>query len=206
MKRQHGYTLIEMLVTLALAAILLTLGASAVRHYWLVQSLAGAADEVETQLRQLQIRSRSENHPLVYGARLHPKDADKTQWEIVRYNPNGAGPGSPTCQQVESRAFGSGVFSAEVRVISADFDGANLAKAPAQSFCEANLDGASNDEFVFFYARGSATGGELTLQQPIIGRTKTIALDVGGLTGRVTSAYVPASPSPSPSGEGDNDG
>jgi hypothetical protein len=48
------------------------------------------------------------------------------------------------------------------------------------------LPGAALDEFAFFYARGTATQGELTLQVPALA-DKSLSLSVTPITGRVNA-------------------
>jgi type II secretion system protein H len=165
MRREQGFTLIEALVVMLLASIVMTLAVQALRHYWLVQSLEQGEGEVISQLRQLQERAVSESHPLVYGARFKLNSSD---WSIVRYNPSA----TPTACTLENTL----TFATGVKVSAANFDA-----APTITGCPGA--GDSQYKFVFFFARGTATGGQLTLTQPAIGRTRTIT--VTPLTGRV---------------------
>lgn len=166
-KDQRGFTLVELLVAMSLIAILVTLGAQPMRNYWLNRAVMGAADDVATQLRSLQERVVSESHPLVYGAAFAPGSAD---WSLLQYNPSG-----PSCSVVGTRSFDT-----DVVVQSASFIGAPAAIVTA---CSALPGVESDDAFVFFYARGSATGGQVAVRQPTIGRTETVT--VGPITGRV---------------------
>lgn len=175
MRKENGFTLIELLAVIALTAILFTLGATAVRHFWQVRSLQGAQDEVVTELRRSHQRAASETHPLVYGAKFHPNATfeDKAaRWTLVRYDPT-ANSGAGSCVTVATRRFDAGVY---VR-------GASFATSTAASFCAANLPAETGDQFVFFYAKGSATAGDLTLAHDGLGRTKAVA--IAGVTGRV---------------------
>lgn len=169
---QAGFTLVELLTTLMLLAIAVTLTATALRHYWFVQSLEGGQDEVVTQLRGLQQRVMSETFPLVYGARFTP---GSSSWQHVQYNPD-----TNVCSQVLVGDLEGGEFSGEVRIQSADFDNYSSAGTDVSELCR---EGIAQAEIVFFFARGTATGGELTLVQPRLNRTKTIC--VAGTTGRV---------------------
>lgn len=181
-----GFTLIEALTAIAILGIVLTLSAGALRHFWLVQSLDSATNEVVTQLRQLQEQAISENYPRVYGARFRK---GTSEWASIRFDP-GTNPDTSddTCTQVRSRSFGSGVFSAAVTVGSAT----DFAASSEATFCSTNLrDTANNlitvtvnDEFAFFYAKGSAVSGSVTLEQTTLGRAGVVT--VAPLTGRVT--------------------
>jgi prepilin-type N-terminal cleavage/methylation domain-containing protein len=170
MQREAGFTLIEMLVAMALSAILLTLGASALRHYWFVRSLHGAQDQSVTQLRDLQARVVSESHPLVLGLRFEPGESD---YAIVRYRPATAT--SPT----EECTFTDQSFDSGVVVKSATFSAASGITA----FCKGRP-GAANSQFVFFFARGTATEGNLVLEQPQLAG-KSVKVTVTPITGRV---------------------
>ncbi len=173
MRRQEGFTLIELLVVISLAVVMLTLGASAVRHFWLVRSLEGGRDEVISQLRELQQRVVAETNPLVYGARFR---VGSGEWGLVRYNIQ-----TGVCTQFETRSFETGVIVSAV----------DLAEPSWIATCRSAL--GATDEFVFFFARGSATEGLLTppgtpsaieLRQPVLDRTQRVA--VTGITGRVS--------------------
>jgi prepilin-type N-terminal cleavage/methylation domain-containing protein len=173
MRRESGFTLIETMVAMALVAILLTLTAGGLRHYWFVQSLETAHGEVRSQLRQLQEQVVSETHPTVFGAHFRIGSSD---WGVVEYDPViSAGHPAATCQEVRSNKFGTGV-----QVTAASF--AAPVDTTMGNLCK-TIPGASGDKFVFFYARGSATGGSVTVTQPQLGRSKT--LTVTPITGRV---------------------
>jgi prepilin-type N-terminal cleavage/methylation domain-containing protein len=181
---QRGYTLIELLLILAVGAVLISLSALSLRHYWHVRAFEGAADSVVSQMRGLQTRVVSETHPLVYGARFIE---GLDQWGLVRYDPMEAGPMDDTCVQFGTRTLGSGTFTSPPLVEDATF-----ALSSEQTFCRANLTdpggtpiSAAADAFVFFYARGSATGGVVVLRHQYLDRTKTVL--VRGITGRVVT-------------------
>ncbi|MEA2460719.1 MAG: hypothetical protein QOH90_896 [Actinomycetota bacterium] len=174
--QEGGYTLIETLAVMLLTGMLLALTASGLRHYWFVQSLESAKGEVVSQLRQLQEQVVSETHPTVFGARFRIGSSD---WGVVEYDPvTTASHPSTTCTQVRSNKFGSGV-----QVSAASF--AAPSDSAMNTLCKA-IPGASADKFVFFYARGSATSGSVTVTQPQLSRSKTIT--VTPITGRVESS------------------
>ena len=173
-RSEDGFTLVELLAVITLTGILLSLGAAAARHFWLVRSLQGAQDEVVTELRQLQQRVVTETHPRVYGARFR---RGSSSWGIVQYDPSAA---SPQCKQVAPRSFDAGVTVSSSTGPSNDFADSD----PYTTTCRAEIAGASADEFVFFFARGNATAGKLTLWLDNLGHSKSVA--VAGITGRVT--------------------
>jgi prepilin-type N-terminal cleavage/methylation domain-containing protein len=179
---ERGFTLFELMIALAIGAVLIGLSAISLRHYWHVRALEGAADSVVSQMRTLQTRVVSETHPLVYGARF-VEGLD--EWGLVRFDPKGAGPTDDTCVEFGTRTLGSGMFDSPPLVEEATFT-----LSPEQSFCRANLTdpsglpiSAATDDFVFFYARGSATGGIVVLRHAALGESKTVL--VRGITGRV---------------------
>ncbi|MGH2729565.1 MAG: hypothetical protein ACRDJI_03040, partial [Actinomycetota bacterium] len=99
--------------------------------------------------------------------------------------PKEAGPTDDTCVLFGTRTLGSGVFSSPPLVEDATFT-----LSSEQTFCRANLTdpggapiSAATDDFVFFYARGSATGGIVVLRHTSTGQSKTVL--VRGITGRV---------------------
>jgi prepilin-type N-terminal cleavage/methylation domain-containing protein len=166
-KSEDGFTLIELLVVMALMAILFALGALALRHFWFVQGLEGASDQVVTELRAAQTSVGAENHPVVYGVRFVP---GSPTWGVVQYDPRT----SPKCSAVETHNF-----EAAVSIQSASSTGADAIKTE----CEATLGAASR--FIFFFARGSATPGTINLVSQQTGDTRVV--QVAGVTGRVES-------------------
>lgn len=183
-ENEHGFTLIELLTAMALSAILLTLGAASIRHFWMVQALQGAVDEVSSQLKRAQSRSVSESR-LVYGAWF---ERGSSQWRLVAFDPGGATTTTDdTCGIVETpKSLGTGMFSASVR-ISADSTLTAFADSHETTVCRSDLTATSAvHQFVFFYPRGTATAGKVTIEQPSLGRSR--AIDVRGLTGRVDAA------------------
>lgn len=178
---QKGFTLVELLVVMAISGVLLTLSAGALRHYWFVQSVDSSTDEIVSQLRRAQSRTTSESNPLVYGLRFR---SGSPSWDVVRYDPGTAVPPTrpETCRYEDRNQLGSGV------VVLAPASVAISSTAPELVACKAQLAGAlDTDNFVFFYARGTATAmNDLTVHHPILGSGRDETIDVTGLTGRVT--------------------
>jgi prepilin-type N-terminal cleavage/methylation domain-containing protein len=172
LKNERGVTLIEMLVGMLLTAMLLALSAGAARTYWLNQALSSAQGQIVSQLRQTQEQVVSETHPTVYGVRFRVGSSD---WGVVAYDPTitGSHPAA-TCTQVRNNTFATGVtVTAASFAAPTDTTMANLCKA---------IPGAATDAFVYFYARGSATGGSVTVTQPSLGRSEVVT--VTPITGR----------------------
>jgi prepilin-type N-terminal cleavage/methylation domain-containing protein len=178
LKDGHGMTLIEVLVAIAIMAIIATLSASAMRHYWMVHALEGSTDEVMTQLRGAQGATTSESHPVIFGVKFRE---ESSAWDVVRYDPEPEA-GSPNCTVTRRSDMTGGNFDATVVVSSANFTVTDPPQ-PWLSACRADLGVPDTDDFVFFYARGSATGGSVTFLQPTLNREETVT--VQGVTGRV---------------------
>jgi prepilin-type N-terminal cleavage/methylation domain-containing protein len=168
---EGGFTLVELLVAIVLAGIMLTLGASALRTYWMRRSLDGSTKQVTAQLRAMQQRAVAESHPLVYGARF--TDGYGT-YTLFKYNPaNSASP----CDKLNTLALEGHVETAA---------GTSFATSPYidLSKCEAT---PGDDHYVFFFARGTATAGTLRLTHDTLGDSTSIS--VTNLTGRVEGGY-----------------
>jgi Tfp pilus assembly protein FimT len=166
---------VELLVGMMLLVVLLSLGVFALRQFWLNHSLHAARNEIVSQLRQIQQRSVSESHPLVYGVRFR---AASSSYGLVKFNPNDTSTAADdTCVDMTTTTMGSGV-----RVASVSFTSAS----GITSLCRAQIAGASADQFAFFYARGTATEGQLTLELPALPE-RTLSISVTPITGRVTA-------------------
>lgn len=165
---ESGFTLIEVLVVIGISVLLMTLAAGAMRHYWFVNALDSSTDEVVTQLRNVQQRVGAESHPVVYGVRFKP---DTTDWGVVQYDSRKA---TDKCTTEETQGFETGV---EIETVS--FSGASTDESIA---CTSALGGTNS--FVFFYARGSATGGTIKLTSDLLGSSNVVT--VTPITGRVT--------------------
>ena len=172
MSDERGFTVIELAVVSLLVLILLSLGAASIRHYWRVRSVQSAQDDLVAQMKQAQARSMAESHPLLYGLRLRPGTGPgaASTWGFVRYDYN-----AQTCQELSSHLFEAGAY-----VSAASFTVLN--PGPTEK-CRAQISGAASDQFVFLFARGSATAGTVTVKAD--GVTKTRQVTVDGITGRI---------------------
>ena len=171
---ERGFTILELTAVMAILVLLLSVGASSFRHYGLVHSLESAQGDVATQLRQIQSRVASESHPYIYGARFTP---GSSSWSLVKYN---QGTDRLTTPDDSCGADGP------VRTLPAT----ETVAAPASSFTSplgvdlSKCGGSySSDVFVMFYAKGTATGGTLTLRSSQLDRSRVIT--VSALTSRV---------------------
>jgi prepilin-type N-terminal cleavage/methylation domain-containing protein len=174
MHREDGFTLVELMTVMALMAVLLTLSAIAVRHFMFVQTLSTSTDTVTTQMRQAQQQSESESHPLVYGV-WFINVGDSTRWGTLQYDPAKASP----CTEIGKRQFEKGV---EVKSVSFAVDPVRTS-ACRTALGSAEVDESASAQIAFFYARGTATPGSITLEQTNLDRTES--LKVTGITGRV---------------------
>lgn len=159
---------------MTLLSLILTLGATGFRHYWLLQSLEAAQGDVATQLRQVQARVASESHPFIYGARFTP---GSPAWSLVKYNQG-------------TDRLSTDDDSCSVDGGTRSLGGVETVAPPASGFTSpqgvdvSKCGGAhSTDVFVMFYAKGTATGGKLTLRSTVLDRTREI--HVSALTSRV---------------------
>jgi type II secretory pathway pseudopilin PulG len=149
MRKEEGFTVVELMAGILIAGLLMTLGAWSLRNYWFTQSLERAKAEVVTQMRQAQQRAMSESHPLVYGVWFEP---NKSNWGVVMYDPTD--PTQP-CEKVEEFKFEGGVISR-----SPTF----AVDAAMESACDLEIPGTGAPQrYVFFHPRGSATAGSVTL-------------------------------------------
>jgi prepilin-type N-terminal cleavage/methylation domain-containing protein len=171
-RNDKGFTLIEVLTTLALTGILLAMGGIAARQFWMNRALSGGAETVITQMRTTQEKASSESFPLVYGVRFDPGTA---KWWVVKYDPVNPGPGDDQCTTIETHNFDTGVT-----ITAASFD----PDPTITAFCKTKLSAPADNAIAFFYPKGNATPGSVTLRQPTIDKTRTI--EVAGITGRVS--------------------
>lgn len=179
-RSESGFTLVELLMTMALLAILLTLAAFELRQFWFVRSLEGGKDGMITTLRGIQQRVASASNPLVFGARF---TVGSSEWTLIEYHRD-----LDTCREIRVGDLEPDQeFDAGVRVTGASFadylEGTdNVSAKPA---CL-----AGGDAIAWFFARGSATAGSVQLTQPVLGRREVVC--VAGLTGRVYEREGPS--------------
>ncbi len=171
-----GFTLIEVLTALGIISILMVLSAFALRSYWFVQTLEGTTDELVTQLRESQSDSISQAFPRVFGVRFAPAESS---YRLITYDPTQAVGSRCTSRE---RPLTSGMFNANVTIKTVTIT--NNTTAAEFATCRDEGDIGPTDKVIFFYARGTATGGSITLEQPNSGRVETVTVAVA--TGRVT--------------------
>lgn len=177
MRDDRGFTLIELLVVISLASMLVAVGALSLRTYWMRQSLSAGASELTSHMRQAQSSAQSRSLPRVYGVRFTVNTDD---WAFVQYDPaDTTGP----CLQYEERSFSAGVLVSEASFAASTVT--DLCSGPGGLRDSAGnlIPVTSADRFAFFFPRGDATAGSVTLQQTLAGGERMIT--VNGTTGRV---------------------
>lgn len=188
MKREEGFSLVELLAVIAITSILLTLGASAIRYFWLGRALHGERDQIFTNLRTVQQQVVSESNPLVFGAWFKATtpttDNGTPQWGTVRYRPADAAAGTAaSCTSTATHRLDAGV-----QIRSAEFSNTMpgaITVASVMSTCRTQVpSSASATDFAFFLARGTATSGCVTLYQPRRDM-EDVTVSVSALTGRI---------------------
>lgn len=166
--RESGFTIIELMVVAVIGAVLLGLGAVALRQFSRAKALESAHTTTVTQLRAVQQRTFTEGYPRAYGVRYLKNG---TRWDVVRFDA-----AAGTCTVVESHQLTNSVVVAP----TTDFPDSTAATA-----CRGAAPGASADfEVALFYARGSATAGTVTFK--LNGTSKTRSITVNGSTGRAS--------------------
>ena len=186
MRNEDGFTLTELLSVMFITSILLALSVGALRYYWLGQSLYAEQDKLFTGLRGMQQQVVSESNPYVFGAwfKVMTPDTDdgSYQWGTVRYTPAaGTTPASCTSTGVTRLRAGVQVTDSDF----ADSLSGVASVADVIATCRSQVAASTAaDDFVFFLARGTATGGCVYLNQPNR-EIDDLAVWVGPLTGRV---------------------
>ena len=168
-ERESGFTIVELMAVIAIGAVLLTLGAGALRDYTRLKALTGGHETTMTQLRHSQHRTFSEGYPKAYGIRFLE---DGNRLDLVRYDAS-----TNTCVVVESHKLTHGVT---VSAAATDF----LDNGATGKCEEAAPNASTGYEVALFYARGTANGGTVTYV--LEGTSKQRTLDVNAATGKVS--------------------
>jgi prepilin-type N-terminal cleavage/methylation domain-containing protein len=171
---EAGFSLIELLATMVLLSILLTLSVFALKSYWQRRALDGSTKQATAQLRQLQQRAVAESHPLVYGAGFSEGSSSYT---LLRYDPQAT---STKCTKMNTVDLEQGVKI-----------GAGTSFATSPYISPSECPSSAGNHLVFFFARGTATGGTLKLtHEGLVGSSSdTTTIKVTNLTGRVEGGY-----------------
>lgn len=174
-RSEGGMTLVELLFAMAIVSALVTISVTAISRYGLHQSLKQTVTEIESELKVVQNRSVAESNPVTFGMYFPP---DGTRWYVVRFDGGAADVvGDESCTVDKTSAE----FSKGTQIVASDFDSAGI--QPATVCAPAIPGGAIESSFVFFFPRGTATGGEMTIYQPTLDQKRT--LTVTSITGRI---------------------
>ena len=159
---EQGFTLLELVVTLAIAGILMAIGFLAMRSYLIAHRESGTAQEIRSALRAAAEQSLSEG-------RTYCVYFTGTTWATYRFNCTVPANKVDGPHQVEdsSITLGSIAFTPPVPPVV----GQNTA-CPTANRC------------AYFYPRGTAIAGSLSVTRP----GKSYTVNVEGLTGRVSLA------------------
>lgn len=165
-RRQDGFTLVELFAVMALTLLLLGLGATAVRHYWFVQSLDGARSSLVSELRAQQQKAATKSYPYAQGVWFVPTT---TRWGTLEYNVK-----TNVCTKTSQRTL-----DGAVRVSSASFTSLD----PSTGVCRTTLNEPAA-QIAFFFPGGTATQGTVAVSSSQVGSPPK-TLTVSSLTGRV---------------------
>src|SRR5688500_10054793 len=131
-----GFSLIELIFTMALVTILMTLGAFAARQFWFRRSLTGGQDQIVTQLRALQSKVVGEGSASRYrGAWFDPGTED---WGTLSYNATTA-----TCTATGTFELDAGV---EIQDADVATTAAGVDFAPVSTDCKGEGDAPNNSD------------------------------------------------------------
>ncbi len=160
--RDSGFTLIEIMVVIALMGILATFGVGSWRAWIAASNQKGAVVDLQTDMRQTQVRAITEGVDLCI-------DFDTTAGAYTIYRDGRTAPTTPfTCVAPRTKINGPVTLPANVHMNSVVFT---------------RLDGTSAGQIVF-RASGRAWPGGLVIARD--GSSKTYTMSVEGLTGRVS--------------------
>lgn len=169
MDNENGFTIVELLATCLIVAVAVTLGATAIRHYWRLQGLRGGVEQVVSELRGQQQEAGSASHPYVWGTWFK---SNSNRWGVVRGNIN-----TGSCQVLSRRTFDAGVTISSVSF-------ANIDSFGLSANCSAAAENGAT--VALFLARGTATGGSVSLTHPDVSGGAPRTISVSPITGRVT--------------------
>jgi prepilin-type N-terminal cleavage/methylation domain-containing protein len=157
-----GFTLIEVLVTLALAGILMTLGAGALKGFVLANRQSGTAQQIRSTLSTAgeQALSQGRTYCVYFTA---------TTWATYRSDCTVAANKTSATFQVED---------ASIQLSAISFP------APSPAIANQNTACPAAGRCAYFYPRGTALAGTLQVSRS----GKTYSINVNGLTGRVSVA------------------
>ena len=158
----EGFTLLELVVALAVAGILMGLGFWAMRSYLISSRESGTVQEIRSALRAAAEQSLSEG-------RTYCVYFTATTWTTYRFD----------CTVSADKVDGSHqVEDPSITLASISF------APPAPPVVGQNTACPTANRCAYFYPRGTAIAGSLQVTRP----GKTYPVNVEGLTGRVSFA------------------
>ena len=158
--RDAGTTLLELVVTMSIASVLMTLGLWGARSYLIAHRESGTTTEIRSALRNAAEQSLSEG-------RTYCVYFTSTTWAVYKAN----------CTLTGNKVQGPNrVQDASISLNSVAFP------APPSPIPNQTTACPTPGRCVYFYPRGTALAGSLVVYRP----GKTYQINVEGLTGRVS--------------------
>lgn len=157
--RQAGFTLIELVVTMAIAGVLATIGMFGFANWQATSQHKGTAEELVSQLRNTAERAISEGR--TYCVDIAADGLSYAVWQ-------------KECGAAGSRVAGPSRTQSAKVTVAASFPGGLPAPTPA---CPAG------NSCLYFYPRGTAIEASLVVASSA--RSKLYTVHVEGLTSRV---------------------
>jgi prepilin-type N-terminal cleavage/methylation domain-containing protein len=159
-RREAGFTMIEMIVTLAIASVLMAIATWGMHNYLIASSEAGTAGDVVSALRNAAEQSLSEG-------RTYCVYLTSSAWTVYRSD----------CTVAADKTNGPNqVTDTSVTLGTITFPVPNPPIANQRTACPVT------GRCAYFYPRGTALAGGLQVTRP----GKTYSISVEGLTGRVS--------------------
>jgi len=167
-RRDGGFTMLEMIVTLALGSILMAAATWGMHSYLVSTRQANTATDVRSALRNAAERSLSEG-------RTYCVYFQSTKWTVYKYTCSGTTPSGMTA----TKAGGPyAVQDPSITITNVSFPAPSPANPNQVTSCPAA--GAC----AYFYPRGNALAGSLRVTRA----SKTYTINVEGLTARVSTS------------------
>ena len=159
---EQGFTLLELIVVLAVGSILMGIGFFAMRSYLIANRESGTVQEIRSALRAAGEQSVSEG-------RTYCVYFTGTRWSTYRFD----------CTVAANKVDGPHqVEDASITLTSISFP------PPVPAVVGQNTACPTANRCAYFYPRGTAIAGGLSVTRP----GKTYTVNVEGLTGRVSLA------------------
>lgn len=161
-RHDAGFTMIEMIVTLALGSILMAIAAWGIHSYLVANREAGTAESLRSALRNAEEQALSEG-------RTYCVYMTSTSWTVYKSD----------CTVAADKSNGPyNVSDPSITLASVAFPAPSPAIANQTTACPVA------GRCAYFYPRGTALAGSVQVSRP----GKVYTLNVEGLTGRVSMA------------------